>query len=123
MSLEASCFIDQNLISLVERLFPGLWNLGQRKLAACFVNVPAHNSKLIRNLFEHNPLKRLPQPPYPPHSSPLDVDLFGELKIAMTGQEILDDTGLFEIVTEFLDGISVELPPSFVVGLNLSKRN
>jgi hypothetical protein len=46
-------------------------------------NAPAHNSRMTRNLFEYNPLKRLPNPPYSPDISPLDFSLFGKAKEAL----------------------------------------
>jgi hypothetical protein len=59
---------------------------------------------VTQNFFDHNPLKRLPQPPYSPDLSPSDFDLFGKVKNALIGQEIPDETELFEAVTEMLGG-------------------
>jgi transposase len=63
-------------------------------------NASARNVRVTQNFFEHNPLKRLPQPPYSPDISPSDFSLFEKVKNALIGQEIPDETALFEIVTE-----------------------
>jgi transposase len=34
---------------------------------------------VTENVFEHNPLKRLPDPPYSPDISPSDFYLFGKI--------------------------------------------
>jgi hypothetical protein len=69
-------------------------------------NASAHNAKVTQHFFERNPLKRLPQPPYSPDISPSDFYLFGKGKSALIGQEIPDETALFEAVTEILGGLS-----------------
>jgi hypothetical protein len=71
-------------------------------------NAPAHISRMRRNIFEHNPLKRLPHLPYPPDISPSDCYLFGKIKGVLIGQEIPGDISLLDAVTEFLNGISTD---------------
>jgi hypothetical protein len=71
-------------------------------------NAPAHNSRVTRNFFEHNPLKRLAHQPYSPDISPSDICLFGKVRGAPSGQEVPDDISLLDAVTEFLDEISTE---------------
>jgi hypothetical protein len=46
-----------------------LAELQGKKLMVHLGNAPAHNSRMTRNFFEHNPLKRLPYPPYSPDIS------------------------------------------------------
>jgi hypothetical protein len=43
-------------------------------------NMPAHNSRLTRSFFEHNPLKRLPHPPYSPDIYQSDLYLFVKVR-------------------------------------------
>jgi hypothetical protein len=69
-------------------------------------NPSCRDARVTQNFFEHNPLKRLSQPPYSPDISPLDFELFGEVKNALIGQEIPDKIALLEAVTEILGGIS-----------------
>jgi hypothetical protein len=69
-------------------------------------NAPTHNLKMTRNFFEHNPLKRLPYPPYSPDISPSDFYLFGKVNGELIGQELPDEINLLDAVNEILDGIS-----------------
>jgi hypothetical protein len=78
VSFNASCSSDQNIVTLVEKFFLGGRNSRQRKLVVDIGNTPAHNSKLTRNFFEHNPLKRLPHPSHSPDISPSDFYPFGK---------------------------------------------
>jgi hypothetical protein len=50
-------------------------------------NASAHNARVAQNFFKHNPLKRLPHPPYSPDISPWDFDcsLFGQVQNALVG--------------------------------------
>jgi transposase len=66
----------------------------------------AYNARVTENFLKHNPLKRLPNPPYSPDISPSDFYLFGKVKKALIGQEISDKIDLLEVVTEILTGIS-----------------
>jgi hypothetical protein len=69
-------------------------------------NASTRHARVTENFFEHNRVKRLPQPPYSPDLSPSDFYLFGKVKNALIGQEIPDETALFEAVTEMLGGFS-----------------
>jgi hypothetical protein len=69
-------------------------------------NASARDARVTEHFFEHNPLKRLPPPSYSPYSSLSDFYLFGNVKNVLIGQEIPDEIGLFERVTEILGGIS-----------------
>jgi histone-lysine N-methyltransferase SETMAR len=71
-------------------------------------NALAHNSRMMRNFFEYNPLKRLHHPPYSPDISPSDFSLFGKVRGALIGQEIPDEISLLDAVTEILNGISTD---------------
>jgi histone-lysine N-methyltransferase SETMAR len=76
-------------------------------------NAPAQNPRMTRNFLQHNPLERLPHPPYSPDVSPSDCYLW-ESKGTLIGQEIPDEIGLLDAVTEILNGISKgELQPVF----------
>jgi hypothetical protein len=61
---------------------------------------------VTQNFLEHNPLQRLPHPPYSPDISPSDFYLFGKVTNALIGREISDQIDLLEVVTEILSGIS-----------------
>jgi histone-lysine N-methyltransferase SETMAR len=61
---------------------------------------------MAQNFFEHSPLKRLVHPPYSPDISPSDVCPFGKIKSQLIGQEIPDEIGLFEAVSDILNAIS-----------------
>jgi histone-lysine N-methyltransferase SETMAR len=85
-------------------------------------NAPAHNSKMTRNLFEHNPLKRLLHPPSSPDISPSDFYLFKKVKGVLIGQAIPDEISLLDAVTEIVNRISTdELQRVFAVGLKALK--
>jgi hypothetical protein len=71
-------------------------------------NAPAHNSRMTRNFFGHNPLKGLPHPPYSSNISPSDFCLLEKVKRALIGQEIPDDISLSDALTEILNGISTD---------------
>jgi hypothetical protein len=71
-------------------------------------NAPVHNLRMTRNVFEHNPLKRLPHPPYSPDISPSDFYLFGNAKRALIGQEISDEISLLDAVTDLLNRTSTD---------------
>jgi histone-lysine N-methyltransferase SETMAR len=71
-------------------------------------NAPAHNSRMMQNFFEHNPLKRLPHPPYSPDISSSDFYRFGKGQEALIGHEIADEINLLEVVTENLTGTSTD---------------
>jgi hypothetical protein len=70
-------FIDQDLVPLVQSFFASGWSPRQ-KMIVHIDNAPAHNSRMTRNFFEHNPLRRLLHPPYSPDISPSDFGLFWE---------------------------------------------
>jgi hypothetical protein len=77
---------------------------------------------MIRNFFEHDPLKMPPRQPYSPDISPSSFCLCGKVKGALIGQEIPDEISLLEAVTAILNGISTEeLQRAFAVGSNTSK--
>jgi hypothetical protein len=63
-------FIEQNLVSLLDAFFPNVPDPMQRKLVVHIDSASAHNARVTQNFFEHNPLKRLPYPPYSPDISP-----------------------------------------------------
>jgi hypothetical protein len=71
-------------------------------------NAPDHNSRMTRNFFEHNPLKRHAHRLYSPDICCSDIYLFGKVNGARTGQEIPDEISLLDAVTEYLNGISTE---------------
>jgi transposase len=77
-----------------------------KKIVVDIDNASAHNARVTRNFFEHNPLKRLRHPPYSRDISPSDFYLFGKMKNALIGREISDEIDLLEVVTEILSGIS-----------------
>jgi hypothetical protein len=79
-----------------------------KKLMVQVNNAPAHNSRMTRNFFEHNPLKGLPHSPYSPDISPSALCLFGKVKEALIGQEIPNEISLLDAVTEILNGISTD---------------
>jgi hypothetical protein len=58
----ASWFINENLVPLVEKLFPAWWSAWPRELVVYIENGPAHSSRKTQNVFGYNPLKRLPNP-------------------------------------------------------------
>jgi hypothetical protein len=106
ISFKASWFVDQNLVHLLHRFFAGGWDRGQRKFLVHLGNTATHNPKVTQNIFEHSPLKKLPQPPYSSNISPSDFYLFGKAKNSLIGQEIPDEIGLLEIVMDILDRVS-----------------
>jgi hypothetical protein len=61
---------------------------------------------MTQNFFGRSPLKRISYSRYSPDVSPSDVYLFGRIKNALSGREILDEIGLLEAVTEILNGAS-----------------
>jgi histone-lysine N-methyltransferase SETMAR len=112
-SFNASWFIDQNLVPLVQGFFH-LAGVQDKKLMVHVDNVPAHNPRMMRTIFEHDQLKRLPHPPYSPDISPSDFYLFGKVTGTLIRQEIPDETSLLDAVTEILNEISTdELQPIF----------
>jgi hypothetical protein len=68
-------------------------------------NAPAHNSRMARNFFDHNPLKRLPHPLYSPDISPSDFSFFEKVKEALIEQEIPDEVSVLDAMTEILSRI------------------
>jgi hypothetical protein len=105
-SFSASSPIDENLAPLLGQFFPGGWSTGQRKLAIHIDRAPAHNSKLTREFFEHNPLKRLHHPPCFTNISLSDFHLFGKVKGVLIKLEIRDEIDLLETVTGIVNDIS-----------------
>jgi hypothetical protein len=61
---------------------------------------------MAQDFFEHIPPKRLVHPPYSPDISPSDFNLFGTIKSQLIGQEIPNEIGLFEAVSDILGAIS-----------------
>jgi hypothetical protein len=61
---------------------------------------------MTQDFVGHNPLKRLPHPPYSHDISPSDCYLFGKVKSALIGREIPDKIDLLEAITEILNRIS-----------------
>jgi histone-lysine N-methyltransferase SETMAR len=98
-SFNASWFIDQNLIRLIQSFFPPSWSPRQKMMVAVD-NAPAHSSRMTGKFSEHNPEKRLPHPPYSPDISPSDFYLFGKAEGALIGQEIPDEISLLDTMTE-----------------------
>jgi hypothetical protein len=105
-SFNASWLIDQNLVPLLDRFFPGGRDSRQKQLVVHIDNASARDARVTQNFFEHNPLKRLPRPLYSPDISPSDFCLFGKVKNALIGQEISGKIALLELVMEILGGIS-----------------
>jgi histone-lysine N-methyltransferase SETMAR len=108
-SFNATWFIEQNLVPLLDAFFRNGPDPTQRKFVVHIdiENASAPNARVTQNFFEHNPLKRLPHPPYSPDISPSDFSfyLFRKVKNALIGREISDEIDLLEVVTEILSGI------------------
>jgi hypothetical protein len=104
-SFNASWFIDQNLVPLLDRFFPGGRDPRQKILAVTIDNASAQDARLTQNFFQYNSLKRLPQPPYSPDISPSDLYRFGKVKNALIGHEIPDEIALLDFLPEMLGGI------------------
>jgi hypothetical protein len=102
----ASWLIDQHLVPLLDRFFPGGRDPRQKELVVQIDNASPYHARVTPNFFEHNPLKGLTHSPYSPDISPPDFYLFGRVKNALIGQEIPDETVLFEAVREILAGFS-----------------
>jgi hypothetical protein len=105
-SFNTSWFIDKNLVLLLDRFCPSGRDPKQKKLVVHIDDASADNARVTNDFFGHNPVKRLPQPPYSPDISPLDFYLFGKVKNALIGHEISDEIALLDAVTEILGGIS-----------------
>jgi histone-lysine N-methyltransferase SETMAR len=89
--------------------FLSIWLESKAKRLMVHVdNAPVHNSRMTRNFLEHNPLKKLPHPPYSPDISSWDFCLFGKVKGALIGQDIPDEISLLDAVTEILNRISTD---------------
>jgi hypothetical protein len=71
-------------------------------------NEPVHNSRMTGIFFEYNPLKGLPHPPYSPNISASDFYLLGKVMEVLIEQEIPDDIGVFDAVTQILNGVSTD---------------
>jgi hypothetical protein len=69
---------------------------------------PAPNSRTSRNVFEHNPLKKLHYAPYSPDASPSDFYLGEKVKGVLARQVIPDEISFLDVVTEILNGISTD---------------
>jgi hypothetical protein len=115
----ASWFINGKLIPLVEKFFPAALSAGRRKLVMHIDNASAHNSRMTRSFFGHNPLKRHPHLVHSPDLSTAGFFLFGKTKSALIRREIPDEINLLEAVTEILNGIS-EAELQRVFGCNSS---
>jgi hypothetical protein len=99
----ASGFIDGNVVSLPEKLFPAGRSGGRRKLVAHIDNAPAHNSRTAQIFFGHNQLRMPSHPLYSPNISPSDFYPFGTVKSTLIGQKIPDEIDFLEAVTEILN--------------------
>jgi hypothetical protein len=100
----ASWFINGNLVSLVEKIFPVEGNAERRKLVVHIENAPAHNPRMTRSLFGHNPLNRITHPSYSHDILPPN-NLFGKVKSVLIWLEIPEEVDLFDTVTKILNGI------------------
>jgi hypothetical protein len=111
-SFNASGLIDENSVPLLDNFFPAGWSVRQRKLVLHIDNAPAHNAKMTRDSFEHNPLKKFQHPLTPPLSSirPLYIR---KVKGALVGREIPDEINLLEAVIEILNDSNAELQRVF----------
>jgi hypothetical protein len=82
-SFNATWLIEQNLVPLLDSFFPNSLDPTQRKLVVHIdidtENASDHNARVAQNFFEHNPLKSLPHPPYPPDISPSDFYLLSSI--------------------------------------------
>jgi hypothetical protein len=105
-SFNASWFVDENLVPLLDKFFAGGWDREQRKFVVHLDNAAAHNAKMTQGVFEYSPLKYLPQLPDSPDISPSDFCPFEKVKNTMIGQGILDEIWLLKIVIDILDRIS-----------------
>jgi hypothetical protein len=61
------------------------WRFGQTPSVVQIGNIPAHNSKITENFFEHDPLKRLSRLSYSADISLLDFHRFGKVNRAVIG--------------------------------------
>jgi histone-lysine N-methyltransferase SETMAR len=107
-SFNESWFIDQNLVPSPQSFFPSGWSPWQKELMVRVGNAPVHKSRMARNFFVHNPLKRLPHPPRSPDMSPSDFYPFGKVKGTRTGPEIPDEISLRDAVTAMLNDTSTD---------------
>jgi hypothetical protein len=61
---------------------------------------------MAQNFFGHNPLKRLPYPPYSPNTCPSDFYLSGKINSVLIGREIPNNISLLQVVSVILDALS-----------------
>jgi hypothetical protein len=105
-SFNGSWSIDQNLVFWFEVSFDRA-GVQSKKLIVQVDKAPVHNSRMTRNFFKHNPLKRLPHPPYSLDIYLSDFYLFWKITEALIGQEIPDEISLLDAMTEILNEISI----------------
>jgi hypothetical protein len=68
-------------------------------------NPGQHVTKCVTEYMDHNPLKRVPHPPYPPDLAPSDFYLFGYVKYQLQGHEFTKGAEFVSAISEILNQI------------------
>jgi hypothetical protein len=114
--------IGQNSVPLADKFFASGWNREKRKLVVHIHNAPSHNPKMTHIFIENKSLKSLLHLSDSQVISPQDFYLFKKVKLTLIRSEIPDESEVFEIATQILNGISNEgSSRSFGVRLTTSK--
>jgi histone-lysine N-methyltransferase SETMAR len=104
-SFDFQYFMDNIMVSLVEKVFPKGRNPHARRLHPLLDNCQVQCSRVTEQFIAKNHISRVPQPAYSPDLAPSDFWLFGHLKNSLAGRMFDDPEELLHDITSFLEEV------------------
>jgi histone-lysine N-methyltransferase SETMAR len=104
-SFDSQSFVDNLMVSLVEKVFPKGRNPHARRLHLHLDNCQVHFSRVTEQFIAENHLARVPQPAYSPDLAPSDFWFFRRLKNSLAGRMFDGPEELLEGITSFVEEV------------------
>jgi histone-lysine N-methyltransferase SETMAR len=104
-SFDSQYFVDNIMVSLVQKVFPKGRNPHARPLHLHLDNCCVHFSRVPEQFIAQDHISRVPQPAYSPELAPSDFWLFGHLKNSLAGRMFDDPEELWDGITSFLEKV------------------
>jgi hypothetical protein len=104
-NFDSQYFVDNIMVSLVEKVFPKGRNPHARRRYLHVNNCRVHFSKITEQCIAQNHISHIPQLSYSPSLVPSDFGLFGHLRNALTGRTFDATEELWDSIISFLEEV------------------
>jgi hypothetical protein len=104
-SFGSQYFVDNLMVSLLEKVFSKGRNPHARRPHLHLVNFRVHFSRVVGQFIAQKDISRVSQPAYRPDLAPSDFWLFGHLKNSLAGRMFDDLEELLDGITSFLEEV------------------